>query len=92
MTAQAQAEPVSPHPVTVTWTAGAAPVTGYYVYRASPPGGPIVKLTPLPIATNQYVDRTAEPGRTYAYFVTSVDSQKIESKPSETATVKVPAP
>jgi hypothetical protein len=82
-------EPVNPHSVTITWAAASTPVAGYNVYRTSRPGGP-VKLTPRIVSTTQFTDKTAEGGRTYLYYVTSVDSKGIESNPSEQVTITVP--
>ena len=80
-----------PHSVTIAWTAGASPVQGYNVYRASPPGAP-VKLTAKIVTETRYVDKTVEGGRTYSYYVTSVDSKGMESGPSANITVTVPRP
>jgi hypothetical protein len=82
-------EPENPHSVTVQWTPGKTPVAGYNVYRESQFSGPI-KLTTRIVSGTQYTDKTAQGGRTYSYFVTSVDSRGLESVPSEKTTVTVP--
>ena len=81
----------NPHSVTVAWTASATSVQGYNVYRASPPGAPI-KLTAKVVTDTRYTDKTVEGGRTYSYYVTSVDSKGTESSPSANITVTVPRP
>ena len=75
--------------MTIAWTASASPVEGYYVYRAAPPHSP-VKLTVRIVQGTQYTDKTAEPGHTYSYYVTSVDFKGTESSPSGNITVTVP--
>ena len=69
-----------------------ADVAGYYVYRASPPGGPYVRLTPAPFPATVYTDRAVERGRTYVYAVTAVDRARRpnESARSNEATAAVP--
>jgi fibronectin type 3 domain-containing protein len=79
----------SAHSVTITWNPSNSPVVGYNVYRSSPPDG-FVKLTNATITETRYIDKNVEPGRTYAYYVTSVDSRGIESKASDTITATVP--
>jgi len=62
--------------------APAIPRDGYYVYRETQFSGPI-KLTPQIIVGTQYVDKSVEAGHNFPYFVTSVDSRGLESKPSD---------
>jgi len=85
----ARLEPGNPHSVTIGWTASKSPVAGYYVYRETQFSGPI-KQTPQIVPETQYVDRNVQAGRTYSYYVTSVDSRGLESKPSERISVTVP--
>ena|SRR5579863_7220076 len=77
------------HSVTIAWTASVSPVQGYNVYRSSPPGPPALVTVRL-VTDTSYTDRNVEPGHTYIYYVTSVDSKGAESKPSENITVTVP--
>jgi len=77
------------HSVTITWTASKSIVAGYNVYRLSPTGDP-VKVSQGIVAETHFVDKSVEAGRTYSYYVKSVDFRRIESKPSETITVTVP--
>ena len=81
--------PGNPHSVTIGWSPSKSPVTGYYVYRETQFSGPI-KLTPQIIVGTQYVDKSVEAGHNYSYFVTSVDSRGLESKPSDKISVAVP--
>jgi fibronectin type 3 domain-containing protein len=80
----------NPHSVTVSWKPGKSPVAGYNVYRVMPPGGPI-KLSPAIVTDTQFTDRTVAAGNTYLYFVTTVDSKGVESRPSDKLSVAVPA-
>jgi hypothetical protein len=82
--------PENPHFVTISWNPSKSPVAGYNVYREYQYSG-AERLTPKILTQTQYVDGTALGGRTYVYYVTSVDSRGLESKPSETITVSVPA-
>ena len=82
--------PENPHFVTISWDPSKAPVAGYNVYREYQYSG-AQRLTPQLVTQTQYVDGTALAGRTYEYYVTSVDSRGMESKPSERITVTVPA-
>jgi hypothetical protein len=82
-------EPDNPHSATITWGASVSAVAGYNVYRESQPGS-AVKLTPRIVSGTQYTDKTVEAGHTYSYFITSVDSKGIESRPSEKITVTIP--
>ena len=86
---EAPPQPVNPHFVTITWMASKSKVFGYNVYRSSGKSKP-EKLTDGIVFGTEYVDHTAVGGQTYTYFVTAVDFQGVESKPSEKFTVKVP--
>jgi fibronectin type 3 domain-containing protein len=86
---QKPAEPANPHSVTISWTASPSPVAGYNVYRSSGPSKP-VRLTNGIVSGTQYTDRTVEAGKTYSYYVTSVDSKGAESQPSSKITATVP--
>ena len=81
--------PENPHFVTISWAPSKSAVMGYNVYREYQYSG-AVRLTPQIVTQTQYVDGTAQAGRTYEYYVTSVDSRGLESKPSERITVAVP--
>jgi len=82
-------EASNPHSLTISWRPSKSLVAGYNVYRILPPGGPI-KLSPSAVTDSQFTDHTVDPGNTYFYFVTAVDSKGIESRPSEKISVTVP--
>jgi fibronectin type 3 domain-containing protein len=82
-------EAANPHSVTLSWKPGKSPVAGYNVYRVLPPGCP-TKLSPSNVTDTQFTDHTVEAGNTYFYFITTVDSKGVESRPSEKLTVPVP--
>jgi hypothetical protein len=79
----------TPHSVTITWTASKSAVAGYYVYRFSAPND-LARVSPGIVSSTQYIDRTVAGGKTYTYYVKSVDLNGIESVPSEKITVTVP--
>ncbi|HWF13672.1 MAG TPA: hypothetical protein VG272_08060 [Candidatus Acidoferrales bacterium] len=64
-------------------------MAGYNVYREWQFSGPI-RLTPQIVQGTQFIDKTAIAGHVYSYYVTSVDSGGLESKPSESISVNVP--
>jgi predicted small lipoprotein YifL len=79
--------------VRLAWSASAEEdVAGYVVYRAEAPGAAYVRLTPTPITTTTYIDRTVERGKTYSYVVTAVDRaiRPNESARSQPAGATVP--
>ena len=79
--------------VRLAWSASAEEdVAGYLVYRAGAPGAAYVRLTPTPITTTTYIDRTVERGKTYSYVVTAVDRaiRPNESARSQPAGATVP--
>ena len=84
-----QKESSGPHSVTIQWKASTSPVAGYNVYREARPKGP-VKLNAKPVPDTQYVDQYVETGVTYTYYITSVNSKGLESRPSELVSVTVP--
>ena len=65
---------------------------GYYVYRATNQYGPYTKLNSMPITTTQYTDLTVVPDQTYLYWVTSVDSDTLQSLFSDSAVAIIPVP
>jgi fibronectin type 3 domain-containing protein len=80
------------HEVDLSWSAPSSspdPVAGYKVYRST--GGGANQLVNASIETlTAYVDSTVASGSTYNYTVTSVDSNGVESVPSNEVTVTVP--
>jgi fibronectin type 3 domain-containing protein len=79
----------TPHSVTITWTPSKSTVAGYYVYRFSSPDD-LARVSSGIVTATQYTDKTVEGGKTYTYYVKSVDSRGAESPPSERIRVKVP--
>jgi fibronectin type 3 domain-containing protein len=80
------------HEVDLSWSAPTSspdPVAGYNVYRTT--GGGANQLINTSIETlTTYADSTVVSGSTYNYTVTSVDSNGVESVPSNEVTVTVP--
>jgi hypothetical protein len=64
---------------TLCWTASSDAVLGYYVYRASSPGGPFGRLTATPVTVTGYTD--TRPGLGADYMVRAV---KLETSASGT--------
>jgi fibronectin type 3 domain-containing protein len=87
--ARTQKESNGRHSVTITWAPSKSAVAGYYVYRFSSPDD-LARVSSGIVAATQYTDKTVEGGKTYTYYVKSLDSRGIESAPSEKITVKVP--
>jgi hypothetical protein len=82
-------KPANPHSVAISWNPSNSSVAGYNVYRDSEFSGP-VKLTPQIVAGTQFTDKNVQAGRTYSYYVTSVDFKGLESKPSDRISVTIP--
>jgi hypothetical protein len=82
------------YPVVLTWTASTSSnVTGYNVYRSTTSGSGYVLLNSSPITGTTYTDGTSQPGQTYYYVATSVDSsgaQSAYSNPPIAATIPSP--
>ena len=87
--ARAQKESNGRHSVMITWAPSQSEVAGYYVYRFSSPDD-LARVSSGIVSATQYTDKTVEGGKTYTYYVKSVDLKGIESPPSEKITVKVP--
>ena len=76
--------------VTLTWAANAeADLNGYNIYRTS--GSSKTKINTAVIKDTTYHDNNLSDG-VYTYEVTAVDTLNNESKPSNSASVKVYAP
>jgi len=81
-----------PHEVDLSWSApgsSADPVMGYNVYRSTGGGANQLINTSIQTPTN-YVDSTVVSGSSYNYMVKSVDSNGVESVPSNQITVTIP--
>lgn len=71
---------VTAHSVNLTWTASASTnVAGYNVYRGSTSGGPYTKVNSGLVVGTTYTDTSVQPGQTYYYVATAVDSNSTES-------------
>jgi len=70
---------VTAHTVNLSWTASASSVSGYNVYRGTKNTGPYTKVNSILVAGTAYTDTTVQPGQTYYYVVTGVDSVSSES-------------
>jgi len=66
------------------------PVVGYNIYRA--PSGSITYqlLNPSVNTQTTYTDSTVQSGQSYDYIVTSVDSEGVESAPTQPVAVSIP--
>lgn len=65
------------------------PIVGYQVFRASANSSNFVQLTTTSITTSTYTDKTIDSNSSYQYYVVSVDSEGIESSPSNTTSVTI---
>ena len=83
----------APHEVELSWSAPSSaydPIAGYHVYRA-PGGTPSFQLlNSLDSTQTAYVDGAVQSGRSYDYFVESVDDFGSESVQSDVITVAIP--
>jgi hypothetical protein len=78
------------HSVNLHWNS--PQVAGYNVYRGRVPGGPYRKLNSSLVTETAYTDTEVDPGRTYYYVATAVDSSGNESAYSHEAHAVVPSP
>jgi fibronectin type 3 domain-containing protein len=82
----------NPHQVMLSWGAPSGssdPITGYNIYRASGGTTSFAVLNSMDAQT-AFTDTNVQSGKSYDYYVTSVDSTGLESTPSNTTTVTVP--
>jgi hypothetical protein len=83
----------SSHSVDLSWSASTSPsVVGYYIERATTPGGPYSFLNSSPDAGTSYVDSTVQSGKEYFYVVLAVNSGGHQSQPSQQVSATVPSP
>ncbi len=68
--------------VSLSWTPGGSDgVVGYHVYRAATERGPWTRVTEQPVkGATRYPDTTVKPATEYAYVVTSVTADGLESR------------
>jgi hypothetical protein len=82
------------HSVDLSWsapTSSADPVAGYNIYRSLTGGSPQL-LNSTPITGTTYVDNSVVSGSNYAYAVESVDTNGLQSAPSNEIQVTIPSP
>ncbi len=80
------------HSVTLSWGPSASPVIGYNIYRGSQSGGPYARVNSSPQQSVSYSDNAVQPGSTYFYVVTAVDTSSQESAYSNEASATIPSP
>jgi hypothetical protein len=78
------------HSVALTWTASTSTVSGYNIYRSTVSGSGFAKLNSTLVASLNYSDTDVQPGSTYFYVATSVDSGGDESSDSNQVTAAIP--
>ena len=80
--------------VDVTWSPVSSPtLAGYHVYRGNGTAGQYTRLTITPIpkaAQTLYRDSSVQPGHTYFYTVTSVNTTGAESGYAQAISVTIP--
>jgi hypothetical protein len=82
---------VAPQGVTLTWVASISPgIAGYNVFRGTVSGGPYTQMNSDLISGETYTDSTVQPGLTYFYVSTAVDSSNDQSDYSNETEVTVP--
>ena len=89
----AAAQPSTQHEVQLNWdapTPTSDPVVGYNVYRATSGTSNYALVSSSPDTLTSYDDSTVTSGVTYNYVVKSVDSEGVESAPSNSTSVTVP--
>ena len=89
LTGTGTAAPAVQHSVALNWQPSPSEVTGYFVYRGASASS-TSRLFVTAIAATTYTDSSVANGQTYFYAVTSVDSNNIESPPSNEISVTVP--
>jgi len=77
--------------VALSWDASTSQVAGYNVYRGTVSGGPYTKINSGLDASTNYADASVQPGQTYYYVTTAVDSQGTESSYSNQAQAVIPS-
>ena len=79
-----------PPSVLLTWSPSVSAVIGYNTYTSQQSGGPYTKLTSSPVAATSYTDTAVQPGLTYYFVVTAVDSSNVESAYSSEVGALIP--
>jgi hypothetical protein len=81
---------MSAQSVSLKWETAESAESGYFVYRASEPGGPYARLSTSASLNAEFTDSGLAAGRTYYYVVTSVDANGAESGYSDEIVVRMP--
>jgi hypothetical protein len=89
LTGTGTAAPAAQHSVALNWQPSASQITGYFVYRGASASS-TSRLFVTAIAATTYTDTSVANGQTYYYAVTSVDSNDVESAPSNEISVTIP--
>jgi hypothetical protein len=89
LTGTGTAAPAVQHSVALNWAPSASQVTGYFVYRGASESS-TSRLFVTAISATSYTDSSVANGQTYFYAVTSVDSNNVESAPSNEISVTIP--
>ncbi len=79
--------------VQLTWaapTSSTDPIAGYDVYRATGTSTSYQLMNSTPDTSTTYKDSSVADGKTYVYYVVSVDSSGKESSPSNTFSAAIP--
>jgi fibronectin type 3 domain-containing protein len=87
------AQPATQLEVQLNWDAPAStsdPVVGYNVYRSASGTSNYALVSSSTDTQTSYDDTTVTSGVTYDYIVKSVDSEGVESAPSNTISITVP--
>lgn len=80
------------HSVSLSWgSSSSSNIVGYNVYRGGASGGPYVTITSANSGTT-FVDGSVQPGQTYYYVVTAVDTGGAESVYSNQVQAIIPSP
>jgi fibronectin type 3 domain-containing protein len=85
-------QPSTASEVQLNWDAPNAssdPIAGYHVYRTTGSSSNYSMLSTLDTQTT-YTDTTVQSGATYDYIVKSVDTNGVESGPSNPVSVTIP--
>lgn len=84
--------PAAQHSVILSWLASTSQVTGHFVYRGAPSDVTLSRLNSSQDASTSYTDSSVASGQSYVYAVTAVDSNNVESAPSNPVSVTIPSP
>jgi hypothetical protein len=91
--ARGHGTPLPQHSVALSWDAsGDSNVVGYNVYRSNNFGGPYTQINSELDPLTNYTDGTVQGGQTYFYAATALDTDGLESKPSNIAKAVIPFP